>query len=127
MLRTQAPATVFALACPMCHTALDGARCPKCGSEYGCEGGIWRFLPPDRAREYERFEREYLTVRRAEGWGSTESRYYRALPFEDTSGRFPELWRIRAANFRTLLREIGAAHRLRVLDLGAGNCWLAYQ
>ncbi len=126
MLRTPTVAGPFALACPTCHAELDGARCPNCNVSYACEGGFWRFLPPERAAHFQQFEREYLTVRRAEGWGSTDSAYYRALPFVDRSGRFTELWRIRAASFRTLLRELPRQPR-RVLDLGAGNGWLSYQ
>ncbi len=67
----------------------------------------------------------YQTIRRAEGWGAPDAAYYRNLPQVAASDPQSAIWRVRAANFRALLRIIGA-HR-RVLDLGAGNGWLAYQ
>src|SRR4051794_9909154 len=76
------------------------------------------------------FVREYATVRRAEGWGSLDPTYYLALPFRDLTGRYPEIWRIRARSYTTFVtnvlkpREIG---RLHILDLGAGNAWLSYR
>jgi SAM-dependent methyltransferase len=66
-------------------------------------------------------------VRHAEGWGSSEASYYRALPYVSSSDPFASVWRIRAASFHALLRELPRGKRLRVLDLGAGNCWLANQ
>jgi SAM-dependent methyltransferase len=80
------------------------------------------------------FVREYRTVRRAEGWGSTRADYYRALPYRDLSGRFNGIWRIRARSYDTFLDHVlrplerdAAESTLRVLDIGAGNAWLAYQ
>jgi SAM-dependent methyltransferase len=75
------------------------------------------------------FTREYTTVRRAEGWGSHEPAYYQALPFQDLTGRFPGIWRIRAKSYETFLARVlePMEHQgtLRILDLGAGNAWLA--
>src|SRR5262245_32323667 len=76
------------------------------------------------------FTREYSTVRRAEGWGSTDGAYYRALPFTDLSGRFPGIWRIRARSFLTFLVRVlipieQQQHRLRIVDAGAGCGWLS--
>ena len=133
MLHTQARVEAFALACPRCRGALDGGAdmehvwCPACQVRYERSEGVWRFLPPDRAAVYQQFEREYLTVRRAEGWGSDDPVYYRALPFVDHNGPFTEVWRIRAASFRILLSTIPDARPLRILDLGAGNGWLSYR
>jgi SAM-dependent methyltransferase len=127
MLRTQAPTVPLALACPTCRAALDGGRCGGCDVTYTCDSGLWRCLPPHRAAAYEQFQHEYLTVRRAEGWGSRDASYYRALPFSDLSGRFSNVWRIRATGFGVLLRELTGLSNLRVVDLGAGNCWLSYQ
>ncbi|HEV7665025.1 MAG TPA: class I SAM-dependent methyltransferase [Chloroflexota bacterium] len=78
------------------------------------------------------FAREYQTVRRAEGWGSLDGAYYRALPYKDLSGRHAEIWRVRARSFDTFLRAVvepleAVRTRLRVLDLGAGTGWLAYR
>jgi SAM-dependent methyltransferase len=52
------------------------------------------------------FTREYTTVRRAEGWGSPDGAYYRALPFQDLTGRNRGIWRIRAKSYTTLLERV---------------------
>ena len=128
----------FQFACPVCRTPLlkeeeTGFVCPADGRIYPCVDGIWRFLPPERAAHYARFVREYETVRLAEGRQSDDPAYYRALPFRDLSGRLAAMWRERARTFALLLAQVvepWAAERkrpLRILDLGAGNGWLAYQ
>jgi SAM-dependent methyltransferase len=75
------------------------------------------------------FTREYTTVRRAEGWGSHDSAYYRALPDRDLTGRNTGIWRIRARSYATFVERVLAPMErhggLRILDLGAGNGWLA--
>jgi SAM-dependent methyltransferase len=87
-----------------------------------------------RSAVRERFAREYGTVRRAEGWGSHDAAYYRALPFRDLTGRNEHIWRIRARSFalfvEAVLQPLEAARpnaALSVVDLGAGNGWLAYR
>jgi SAM-dependent methyltransferase len=76
---------------------------------------------------------EYETVRQAEGWGSESADYYRALPFEDVSGRYPEIWRMRSVAFRLLVDKVTeplASEKrrpLKIVDVGAGNGWLAYR
>jgi ubiquinone/menaquinone biosynthesis C-methylase UbiE len=79
------------------------------------------------------FAREYRTVRRAEGWGSLDGAYYRRLPFQDLTGRYTDIWRIRARSYQTFLQRVlvplenPAGRALKVLDLGAGSGWLAYR
>jgi SAM-dependent methyltransferase len=79
------------------------------------------------------FAREYRTVRRAEGWGSHDGAYYRALPFQDLTGRFPGIWRIRARSYKTFIQHVVeplerlTARSLKILDLGAGCGWLAHR
>jgi SAM-dependent methyltransferase len=77
------------------------------------------------------FVREYRTVRRAEGWGSHQAEYYRALPYHDLTGRFDAIWRIRARSYDVfvdnVLRPMEMGEPLRVLDLGAGSAWLGYR
>jgi SAM-dependent methyltransferase len=79
------------------------------------------------------FAREYRTVRRAEGWGSHNGAYYRALPFRDLTGRFPGIWRIRARSYETFVHRVleplenQVSRSLRILDIGAGCGWLAYR
>src|SRR5437588_10167248 len=75
------------------------------------------------------FTREYTTVRRAEGWGSTDRAYYQALPVTDLTGRFERIWRIRAKSYATLVTRVveplEQQKTLGIIDLGAGNGWLS--
>ena len=95
--------------------------------------GIWRCLPSDRDRHFAQFIHEYTEVRRAEGRGSTDGTFYRALPVQDLSGRQSEDWRIRSISYQKLIERIltqngwkeGGAPR--ILDLGAGNGWLSHR
>lgn len=80
------------------------------------------------------FVREYRAVRRAEGWGSDQADYYRALPYRDLTARFDAIWRIRARSFDVFITEVLSplerrriGRPLTVLDLGSGNGWLAYR
>lgn len=126
------------LACPACKTRLvpgagGGLCCPADGRVYACEAGIWRCLRPERAAYYAQFIAEYNTVRGAEGRGSLDPAYYRALPFADLSGRYAADWRVRACSFKTFLERVVAPledripGRLKILDLGAGCGWLSYR
>ncbi len=82
---------------------------------------------PDRRT----FLKQYAIIRHAEGRGSDDPEYYRALPWQDLSGRNNDQWNIRARSYRhferTVLKDIERAHKrpLRVLDLGAGNGWMS--
>lgn len=73
------------------------------------------------------FLEQYGCIRRAEGRGSDDGAYYRALPFEDLSGRNAWQWRMRARTFRYFVRHLLPAAPCDVLDLGAGNGWLCYR
>jgi ubiquinone/menaquinone biosynthesis C-methylase UbiE/uncharacterized protein YbaR (Trm112 family) len=121
-------------ACPRCRapleqTAPDELSCAVDGCRFPCIDGIWRFLLPERAAYFEKFIRDYETVRRAEGRGSQDADYYRALPNHDLSGKMTSDWRIRAASFDLLLKKVISPEKkpLRILDLGAGNGWLSNQ
>jgi len=70
---------------------------------------------------------DYGRIRSAEGRGSDESDYFRALPFADITGRNSDQWRIRARTFRNFVDHVLSGQRLKILDLGAGNCWLSYR
>ena len=128
----------FAFACPQCrhtleHVGPDALRCEVDGLTFLREDGIWRFLTPERAAHYRQFLHEYATIRRAEGRGDKDPAYYRALPFEDRTGRHRRDWRIRARSHRAfvenVLEPLEARHQrpLTILDLGAGNGWLSYR
>lgn len=116
--------------CPRCraaleHTAPSEWRCLQDGLSFRCVDGIWRFLLPEREARYARFIADYEAVRRFEGRGSADAAYYRALPFEDRSGRFSADWKIRAASFRMLEKLISSLPPSRIVDMGAGNGWLS--
>jgi len=70
---------------------------------------------------------DYARIRSAEGRGSDESAYYRALPFADLTGRNSDQWRIRARTFQYFADRVLPRGHSKVLDLGAGNCWLSYR
>lgn len=128
---------MFAFVCPRCHTPLEQAApdrlvCPSDGLVFPCVNGIWQMLLPERRAIYQQFIREYETVRQGEGRGSNSPDYYRALPYEDLSGRRPADWRIRAASFDAFLKQVlspvekrALGRPLHILDLGAGSGWLS--
>ena len=78
-----------------------------------------------------RFLENYRTIRSAEGRGSNESAYYRALPYRDLTARNSGQWAIRGRSYRYFERKILSpmerklGRALDVLDLGAGNCWMS--
>jgi len=118
----------FALACPACRAELcsreDSATCVACGREYKRTDGIWRFLLDPCA--HTALLRQYRTVRAAEGWGSDDASYYRALPRVRADDPQRAIWRMRARHFRALLKWLPTT-TLRSLDAGAGNGWLSNQ
>ncbi len=124
-------------ACPICRQALAlgsrDAHCVRCGRVYARSSGIWRFLPDERLARYERFLREYRIVREDQGWGRPDAAYFHALPQAAPDDPQRDIWRRRDESYRLLCAKIIdplAARRgrpLRILDLGAGNCWLAYR
>jgi SAM-dependent methyltransferase len=77
------------------------------------------------------FLEQYAVIRHAEGRGSNDPEYYRALPWRDLSGKSAEQWKIRARSYRHCERillpdlERAAGRPLRILDLGAGNGWMS--
>lgn len=128
----------LAFSCPGCGAALqpvapDLLRCPTDATEYPRREGIWRFLLPARESALAQFMHDYATVRHGEGRGTPDSTYYRALPFNDLSGRFTADWKIRAASFRALADGLlprlatSLGRSLVALDVGAGCGWLAYR
>lgn len=128
----------FEFACPECRLPLKQITptlltCTADRMAYPQIEGIWRFLPRQVLQELKQFMSEYEAVRLAEGRGTLDPAYYRALPFKDVSGQFTSQWKIRASSFRALINSVVAPmekrsrRRLKVLDLGAGNGWLSYR
>jgi SAM-dependent methyltransferase len=107
--------------------------CSSCGQSYAHSSGIWRFLPEPRLGTYSRFLNEYQLVRSHEGWGSKDPGYYRHLPHVGAGDPQRDIWELRARAFRALIerivrpRERFHSATMKILDLGAGNCWLAYR
>jgi ubiquinone/menaquinone biosynthesis C-methylase UbiE len=76
------------------------------------------------------FADDYRRVRLAEGHASTDPEFARQLPFRDISGRHGASWRTRAFHYLAIRLGLELMRRLvpgadRVLDLGAGNGWMA--
>jgi SAM-dependent methyltransferase len=73
-----------------------------------------------------RFVEDYRRVRLHEGYASDDPGYAARLPYVDVTGRNRAVWRLRARHYLvaravlTLVPGMG-----RVLDVGAGNGWLA--
>lgn len=127
----------FRFACPRCHGDLDdsgaAADCGSCGQSFACVDGIWRFLLESRHHQFAAFLEEYRAVRATEGWGRPDPAYFQSLPWVSRDDPQHRIWRIRARSYRAfvdrVLRPLEASHGrpLRILDLGAGNCWLAHR
>jgi SAM-dependent methyltransferase len=118
------------LRCPRCSANLSGFLCSKCGFHMCENRGVVHALPPERATHFAQFIADYEHVRAAEGRGSANDEFYLGLPYRDLSGRNSEQWRIRACNYECLVARVLKPALLsgaRILDLGAGNCWLSFR
>jgi SAM-dependent methyltransferase len=119
-------------ACPECHGALttqpEKHACAHCERDYPHYDEVFRFLTSDRLQAAERFTAQYRVVRDRDGYRNPSATYYRMLPLVAASDPHAGEWRIRRESFGTLERQVLgrlAASAARVLDLGAGNCWLS--
>jgi SAM-dependent methyltransferase len=85
------------------------------------------------AQARRQFLSEYQQIRHAEGRGSDDPAYYRALPYTDLSARNTAMWAMRGKTYRYFERRIlppierTAQRPLDILDLGAGNAWMSYR
>ena len=108
------------LLCPACRSeAYVDAPCAECGYRLRLTGGIVHAIAPNRRPDFEKFLCEYMKIRHAEGRGSHDPAYYRALPFQDGQ------WRIRAVTYKFLESRLLPEQALDILDIGAGNGWLS--
>ncbi len=136
--------TAIVLQCPSCRRDLgsmptDNAlhpnsvpTCPRCSFWMRNDLAIWMALTPERQLRYRKFMQDYERIRSLEGRGSADAEYYLALPFKDLTGANSKQWRIRSRTYQCLqqriLPELEARYgRMRILDIGAGNCWLSYR
>ena len=124
--------------CPQCSGRFQSASdynrdlvCTACRFVMAYRDNIWHALPRARGVYYSQFIQNYEAIRAAEGRGSADSSYYLQLPHLDASHSNAGQWKIRARSYEHLASKIfpkifgepGA----RVLDIGAGNCWLSYR
>lgn len=121
----------IAYACPRCHALLDAdgtkLRCPHDGYTNRPLHGIRDFLSDDDRLRQNPFMEEYAAIRRAERRGSGDAAYYLALPDAAPDDPHRREWRMRGESLvwlRNRMAEPAHADPLRVLDAGAGNCWL---
>ena len=117
--------------CPCCKTDLNGLDCISCGFRMQVSGGIVHALPAQRAVYYSRFIEDYERIRAAEGRGSEGEEFYLGLPYKDVTGRNSKQWHIRARSYDYLTEHVLARtpkeNGGKILDLGAGNCWMSFR
>ena len=117
------------LQCPLCGGSVTELQCLRCAFKMELQHGIVRALPPGRMEHYAKFMLEYERIRAAEGRGSMNSEYYLGLPYKDTTGNNSQQWTIRAKSYDFLVQRIlkSELNGRRILDLGAGNCWMSFR
>lgn len=120
--------------CPIHHLPLaeptaERRICPACATPYPQVAGVWHFLPPARQAHYRQFVQEYETIRHAEGRGRAEADWYRQLPHTAATDPHAAMWAQRAASYHLLGQHVlrTAPNPLQIVDMGAGNGWLANQ
>src|SRR5579859_6917079 len=119
-------------ACPRCaallpEAASDSIVCAACGSAYAIQGGLYRFLLPERWDELQPFLEQYRQVRQQDGYRTRTPADYNSLPWLDARHPDAGIWQVRAQSFAYVRRLRPATKRdgLLILDLGAGNGWLS--
>lgn len=118
------------LQCSRCMAGVSNLKCRNCGFTLRDVHGILHALPPERVVHYARFTEDYERIRDAEGRGSDGDEFYLGLPYSDSSGKNSQQWHIRARTFDYLIDRVLKPRFPsggRILDLGAGNCWLSYR
>ncbi len=118
--------------CPSCQRELLRTDlrwiCPSEKFSFETSIGIPDFILPFRREKIESFLSIYQKVRSTEGWGSSSIDYYFALPYQDRAGNHRRIWKMRGRTFDCFAQHLAARNRagpLRVLDVGAGNCWMS--
>ena len=83
-------------------------------------------MPADQRSSIRQFVEDYRRIRLTEGFASSDPAFAHRLPFRDTTGRNAKVWRVRAAHYLAIRAFLAVFPRSRrVLDVGAGNGWLA--
>jgi ubiquinone/menaquinone biosynthesis C-methylase UbiE len=119
------------LQCPRCRASINHLECQFCGLQMPIDNGIVNALPPDRAAHFAHFIGDYERIRTAEGRWSQHDDFYLSLPYKDVSGKNTKQWKVRARSFDYLMKRLVNPELKhnggRILDLGAGNCWMSYR
>jgi len=122
---------IVGLRCPRCGSNVNGLDCDACAFRMRVANEIVHAIPPERMAYYAKFMEDYELIRAAEGRGSEREEFYLGLPYMDTSGRNSKQWHIRSRTYdhliKHVLKEIQPNGGTRILDLGAGNCWMSYR
>jgi SAM-dependent methyltransferase len=123
------PAYEFSFRCLNCQSDIQETSCPHCNFTFESADGIVRTISPDRLDHYAQFIKDYEHIRAAEGRGDDSEEFYLALPHQDTTGCNRSQWNIRSKSYDYLMRYVigQMAPGSRILDLGAGNCWMSFQ
>ena len=118
------------LQCPRCKIGTASWECSHCGFHIRNLNGILHALPPERVVYHARFVEVYERAKRAAFRGSRSDEFFLGLPYSDASRLNASHWARRASSFDCIMRrvlkpwvQVGG----RILDLGAGNCWLSYR
>ena len=131
IVRDAVPCLDVCMQCPCCKADISGRDCTVCGFRMRIHRGIVHALPQERVAHYTRFMEDYERIRAAEGRGSENEEFYLSLPYKDVSGRNSEQWHIRARSYdylmKHVLKQIPQDNGRRVLDVGAGNCWMSFR
>jgi SAM-dependent methyltransferase len=119
------------LRCPRCRTEMSGDTCLRCALRMEGRHDIALALAPERVEHFAQFTNTYEAIRSAEGRGSSGDEFYLSLPWKDLSGRNNAQWRIRARSYNHLMTQVLPPQATpgcrRILDVGAGNCWLSFR
>jgi ubiquinone/menaquinone biosynthesis C-methylase UbiE len=118
------------LRCPSCKSDIQEWDCFECGFHLLRDRGVVHALPLARLMHYARFIEDYERIRAAEGRGSESDDFYLNLPYRDVSGRNDNQWKIRACSYEYMIKRLlrpAVAKGGRILDLGAGNCWMSFR
>jgi SAM-dependent methyltransferase len=121
-------------ACPVCSAPLEQEggvlRCPRDGYTNVPVDGIRDFLSDDAAALHDDFLAEYRAIRRAEHRGSDDPAYYLALPNVPADDPMRKEWALRresAVWIREQFNGMRGEGGMKILDAGAGNCWLTWR
>lgn len=117
--------------CPRCRANIDQLECQFCGLRMQVKCGIVLAIPEDRAAHYPGCVQHCERTGTVTGKNILKQEYYLSLPYNDLSGRESTTWRTRANSYSYLVERVLSQNPGvdggRILDLGAGNCWMSFR